>query len=103
MRVAIAFSHRGVSLRASATSELVALGHEVLDLGADAGIPPVDDVDRAMNVLCLGAEIVGKALAVQILHAFPDAGFDAGDSEIARLAQVEALDLRSLCPLEAPA
>jgi len=59
MRVAIAFDHRGVSLRASATSELVAHGDEVLDLGADARIPTVDDV--------------------------------------------EALDLRSLYPLEVPA
>ncbi|HET9323540.1 MAG TPA: RpiB/LacA/LacB family sugar-phosphate isomerase [Gaiellaceae bacterium] len=50
MRVAVAFDHRGVKLRQRVLDELTALGHEALDLGADAPEPPVDYPDKAREV-----------------------------------------------------
>ena len=146
MRIVVAFDHRGVTLRATVVSELLALGHDVLDLGTDAPLPTVDypdkafDVGRAiaderaergvlvcssgvgaaiaankidgiraclchdtytarqgvehdaMNVLCLGSEIVGKAVAGEIVRAFAAADFDGSERSLRRLRKVEALE-----------
>ena len=50
MKVAVAFDHRGVKLRARVLSELAALGHETLDLGADSPEPPIDYPDKAREI-----------------------------------------------------
>jgi arylformamidase len=50
MRVAVAFDHRGVALRDRLVAEILALGHEVLDLGVDAPGPRVDYPDKARDV-----------------------------------------------------
>lgn len=50
MRVAVAFDHRGVKLRARVLEVLEELGHEALDLGTDAPEPPVDYPDKARDV-----------------------------------------------------
>src|SRR5919205_3657036 len=50
MRVAVAFDHRGVKLRERLLEELVALGHEVVDLGTDAPEPRIDYPDKAREV-----------------------------------------------------
>jgi ribose 5-phosphate isomerase B len=50
MRVAIAFDHRGVKLRERLLSELVALGHETIDLGTDGPQPRIDYPDKAREV-----------------------------------------------------
>ena len=50
MRVAAAFDHRGVRLRARVLEELEALGHEVVDLGTDTGARRVDYPDKAREV-----------------------------------------------------
>ena len=50
MRVAVAFDHRGVKLRERVLDELTALGHDALDLGADAPEPAVDYPDKAREV-----------------------------------------------------
>ena len=50
MRVAVAFDHRGVKLRERVLEELQALGHDALDLGADAAEPAVDYPDKAREV-----------------------------------------------------
>lgn len=146
MRVAIAFDHRGVALRAPVVAELLALGHEVLDLGLDAPLPRVDAADKAlelgaalregrvergvlvcrsgvgaaiaankvpgvraclchdtltarlgverdgMNVLCLGPDIVGKALVAELVSAFVAAELDSGADCERRLAKLEALE-----------
>ena len=146
MKIAVAFDHRGVALRATVISELMSLGHDVLDLGSDAAVPKVDYPDKAfevgravvegraergilvcssgvgaaiaackidgiraclchdtytanqgvehddMNVLCLGSEIVGKALAAEIIRAFAAANLDGSDRYTARLRKVEALE-----------
>ncbi len=47
MRVAIAFDHAGVSLRARLLPLISQLGHEVLDLGTDT-VEPVDYPDKAL-------------------------------------------------------
>ncbi len=44
-----------------------------------------------MNVFCLGSEIVGKALAAEILDAFAAAEFNVGDRHVQRLLELEAL------------
>jgi arylformamidase len=50
MRVALAFDHRGVTLRERLLAEVTSLGHEVVDLGTDAAAPRVDYPDKAGDV-----------------------------------------------------
>jgi ribose 5-phosphate isomerase B len=150
VKVAVAFDHRGVKLRQRLLEELVVLGHEVVDLGADAPEPSVDYPDKArevgeairsgaaerailvcgsgvgasvaasklpgiraavchdvysahqgvehddMNVLCLGAEVVGAELAADLARAFINAEFDGGDRYRRRLEKIEAMEKEGL-------
>jgi ribose 5-phosphate isomerase B len=50
MRVAVAFDHRGVKLRDAVLSEIVALGHELLDLGTDTDAVRIDYPDKAQEI-----------------------------------------------------
>jgi ribose 5-phosphate isomerase B len=45
-----------------------------------------------MNVLCLGSEVVGPALARELVDAFLAARFSAGERYVRRLAKVEELE-----------
>jgi ribose 5-phosphate isomerase B len=45
-----------------------------------------------MNVLCLGSEVVGPAMAVELVRAFLAARFDGGERYIRRLEKVEELE-----------
>jgi ribose 5-phosphate isomerase B len=146
MRVAVAFDHRGVKLRDAVIDEIVALGHEVVDLGTDDGSVRIDYPDKArelgnavrsgdaergvlvcgsgvgasvaacklpgiraaichdtysahqgvehddMNVLCLGSEVVGAALAAELVRAFVAARFDGGERYVRRLKKVEEME-----------
>jgi ribose 5-phosphate isomerase B len=146
MKIAVAFDHRGIALRAPVISELLALGHEVLDLGTDSPMPMVDYPDKALdlgealrvgrvergvlvcgsgvgaaiaankipgvraclchdtvtvrlgvqrddlNVLCLGPDIVGKALVREIVRAFAEAELVGGERYQRRLEKLEALE-----------
>ena len=47
-----------------------------------------------MNVLCLGSEIVGGALANELAAVFLAAAFDGGERYVSRLAKVEKLEER---------
>lgn len=50
MRVAVAFDHRGVKLRARVLEELEQLGHEAVDLGTDTDAERVDYPDKAREL-----------------------------------------------------
>jgi ribose 5-phosphate isomerase B len=45
-----------------------------------------------MNVLCLGSEVVGPALSVDLIRAFLHARFDGGEAYIRRLRKIEDLE-----------
>ena len=45
-----------------------------------------------MNVLCLGSEVVGEELAVDLVRAFLGASFDGGERYVARLEKVRDLE-----------
>src|SRR3954449_4578677 len=45
-----------------------------------------------MNVLCLGSEVVGAAVAEELVRAFLGARFDGGERYIRRLEKVEELE-----------
>ena len=47
-----------------------------------------------MNVLCLGSEVIGGELAVDLVRAFLAARFDGGERYVARLKKVEAMEAR---------
>jgi ribose 5-phosphate isomerase B len=47
VRVAVAFDHRGVKLRARVLEEVARLGHELVDLGTDSDAPRIDYPDKA--------------------------------------------------------
>lgn len=48
--------------------------------------------DDAMNVLALGARVVGPALAVELVHAFLRADFSGAERHRRRLAKVETFE-----------
>jgi ribose 5-phosphate isomerase B len=50
MRVAVAFDHRGVKLRERVLEELVALGHDIVDLGTDTDAVRIDYPDKAREI-----------------------------------------------------
>jgi ribose 5-phosphate isomerase B len=50
MRVAVAFDHRGVKLRARVLQAVPRLGHELVDLGTDKDTPRIDYPDKALEV-----------------------------------------------------
>jgi ribose 5-phosphate isomerase B len=45
-----------------------------------------------MNVLCLGSEVIGAELAVDLVRAFLAARFDGGDRYVQRLEKVRELE-----------
>ena len=45
-----------------------------------------------MNVLCLGSEVIGAELAVDLIRAFLGARFDGGERYVERLKKVEAME-----------
>jgi len=45
-----------------------------------------------MNVLCLGSEVVGAALARDLVGAFLGAWFDGGERYVKRPKQIEDLE-----------
>src|SRR4051794_12350909 len=45
-----------------------------------------------MNVLCLGSEVVGAAMAAELVRAFLGARFDGGERYVRRLEKVEELE-----------
>ena len=45
-----------------------------------------------MNVLCLGSEVVGAELAVDLVRAFLGAQFNGGERYVARLRKVAAME-----------
>jgi ribose 5-phosphate isomerase B len=47
--------------------------------------------DDAMNVLCLGARVIGPELAADVVGAFLRATFSGEERHVRRLAKVEAL------------
>ncbi len=50
MRIAVAFDHRGVTLRERILETVAGLGHEIVDLGTDAPEPRIDYPDKAREV-----------------------------------------------------
>jgi ribose 5-phosphate isomerase B len=48
--------------------------------------------DDAMNVLALGARVVGPALAVELVNAFLKAQFSGADRHRRRLAKIESFE-----------
>jgi ribose 5-phosphate isomerase B len=50
MRIAVAFDHRGVKLRDAVIGEIVALNHDVRDLGTDDASVRIDYPDKAQEV-----------------------------------------------------
>ena len=45
-----------------------------------------------MNVLCLGSEVVGPSLAVDLVRAFLAARFDGGERYVRRLEKIAAME-----------
>jgi ribose 5-phosphate isomerase B len=149
MKVAVAFDHRGVKLRARVLDELAALGHDVVDLGTDTDAVRIDypvkarevgeailggEADRgvlvcgsgvgasvaacklpgiraaichdvysahqgvehdAMNVLCLGSEVIGAELAADLVRTFLAAEFGGGERYLKRLEMIEDLERKA--------
>ena len=50
--------------------------------------------DDAMNVLCLGARVIGPALAAEIVHAFLRARFSEAERHRRRVAKIQEFERR---------
>lgn len=48
--------------------------------------------DDAMNVLCLGARVIGRELALELTNVFMKASFSGAPRHLRRLRKVEALE-----------
>jgi ribose 5-phosphate isomerase B len=48
--------------------------------------------DDDMNVLCLGAKVIGSALALELIDTFLRARFSGAERHLRRLRQVQALE-----------
>ena len=48
--------------------------------------------DDDMNVLCLGARVIGPALAAEVLRAFAAAAFSNAERHVRRLNKVKAIE-----------
>jgi len=48
--------------------------------------------DDDMNVLCLGARVIGPALASELVRAFVNAKFSGAERHVRRLAKVTAIE-----------
>ena len=103
-----ALQHEVVDLGTDSDAERVDYPDKALELGlavrgddAERGI--CHDVDSAhqgvehddMNVLCLGSEVVGGELALDLVRAFLGAEFDGGERYVARLQKIEAMERSS--------
>jgi ribose 5-phosphate isomerase B len=49
-----------------------------------------------LNVLCLGSEVVGPALAVDLMRAFLHARFNGGEPYVTRLEKIAELERRTV-------
>ena len=49
-----------------------------------------------LNVLCLGSEVVGPSLAVDLVRAFLHASFDGGERYVRRLKKIEELERQAV-------
>jgi ribose 5-phosphate isomerase B len=45
-----------------------------------------------MNVLCLGSEVIGPSLAVELINAFVNATFNGGERYVRRLEKVAVME-----------
>lgn len=52
--------------------------------------------DDDMNVLCLGARVIGPALAVEVLRAFLAAEFSGAERHVRRLNKVRAIEREAI-------
>jgi ribose 5-phosphate isomerase B len=80
MRVAVAFDHRGVKLRARVLEEVERLGHETVDLGTNKDEPRVDYPDKAREV---GEAIRGGAAERAIFVCGSGVGASIAASKLA--------------------
>lgn len=56
--------------------------------------------DDDMNVLCLGARVIGPQLAHECIRAFLDASFSGAERHLRRLGKVRLIERRQLTPSE---
>ena len=84
--VLVCGSSVGASVAASKVDGIrAAICHDVYS--AHQGVEHDD-----MNVLCLGSEVVGPALARELVDTFVNATFDGGDRYVARLLKVAEME-----------
>ena len=116
MKLALGGDHAGFAMKEPVRTFLAAAGHAVTDFGTHSS-EPVDFPDIAksvchdvysarqcvehddVNLLCLGAQIVGVKLAEEILASYLRAQFSTEDHfrrRVAKLGEMERAPAREL-------
>ena len=90
MRVAVAFDHRGVHLRAAVLEALA--GHDVVDLGTDTDAVRIDYPDKAREV---GAAIIGGDAERGVLVCGSGVGASVAASKLAGIRAAICHDVYS--------
>jgi ribose 5-phosphate isomerase B len=90
-------AERGVILCGSGVGASVA-ANKIIDIRAalchDTFAARQGVEDDAMNVLCLGARVIGPSLAGEIVRAFLRATFSGAERHRRRLAKIQELERR---------
>jgi ribose 5-phosphate isomerase B len=82
MRIAVAIDHAGVALRDTVAEAVRAAGHHDHYTAAQCVVH--DDC----NVLCLGARVIGPAIATELTGAFCAAQFSGEERHVRRLGKI---------------
>ena len=117
MKIALGNDHAGFPLKSFVQSVLEDLGHEIIDCGAPCGtgvgavmaankIPGIlcalgHDVYSAhqsvehddANAIAMGAWLIGRATAKEVLQSFLDAKFDNDEDTIRRVRKLREMEL----------
>src|ERR1019366_73963 len=108
MKVAITADHAGSLLLTPVLEEVRRLGHDAV--GASVAANKVRGIRAAlchdtysahqgvehdqMNVLCLGARVIGEALALELVRAFLAASFSGEPRHRRRLEKIAAMEAK---------
>ena len=87
--IGIASDHGGFELKKKLSQALKDEGYDLVDFGARH----YNKYDDSMNVMCLGDNVTGYSLALELVRIFLNASFKETERYVRRLNKVSLLEL----------